>query len=156
MAEPTTATAQADVFEITIDGAASPYHVTVAWADLIDAVPITSGRTGSTPLDYMVQGVGGAIEVTFNTGMTAAQLQDYLNTDGSGVAPVVGDLLTRHTVLLHPVNAGADDTQDFYFPAMVYMNFRESSDGLNERRPQVTMMAVANTSGEAWQLGAPA
>jgi hypothetical protein len=106
--------------QMFIDDAASAFEVTIGVSNFNQVLPVTSARTGATPIGYLMEGHPGSIACEFLE-RDAAEFERALATDANGRA-VEGTMLPTHVVRLHnPMDA--DTANDIVIPAAVFTNF---------------------------------
>lgn len=125
-----------DQWEVTIDPGPqqlAPFFAQVELPISYLASPITSGRTGRTPIKHLVDGV----QVGFRLSVieyNADQLKAWLSADGAGGQEVLaaGNSIPTHRVVLHDPLA-ADAAGDITLHAVAFTGFTHSSDGEGEK-----------------------
>tara|TARA_R100001143_G_scaffold63314_1_gene69674 strand:- start:2013 stop:2489 length:477 start_codon:yes stop_codon:yes gene_type:complete len=142
-----------DLYDVFVGGSEGPFQAGFTWSYQPTMHPVTTGRTGATPIAHLLMGVNISLEVTFQQ-MDQTELESLLGTGGSAPRniPQLSDTPTTFVLKLRPVGAGDDADAIHIFEAVVG-GIRYDNDGAEERKPVVTFLCQQNSSGQIGSVG---
>lgn len=148
---------KSDIWLIYIDDIDAPFHSSVSIGEQLDIHPVTTQRSGSTPIAHLVQ--GHKCELTFEfQELGVEDLKRAMGISEATIAvnklPTIGTRLGTHKIRLHNPTDGPVTTSDLVFPTVVFGSFTNTADGAGEATITVKAMAeLDQASGDVVQLG---
>jgi hypothetical protein len=144
-------------FDVFINGADAPFHMTVSVGPGLDLGPVMTQRHGSTPIAMIVQGHKADLTFEFQE-WTIEDLKRWngivANTAAVNKLPAVGTKMPTNSVRLHNPGDGADTTRDIVFPAVVFAGVGFNIDGTANHKQSVAGTAILDAaSGDVVQIG---